>query len=258
MQDFNCFLSTFYRNILDSFDIYCRRGDDMLIDYALLTCSSYLLYKAVEKLDPAELLVNKLRKKGKHCLTLGYKRRLGMKCDIVVDMAKTPHCLISGISGSGKSMMAFNALKEKENLVLCNAFPTDFKGLKCRRIFKPDKIVEFLTDLVENPRYYEDGLWVCIDEGLVLTTSNKKASKAIMDLLAIGRHYNVWVIFLTQTSTKNEIPFKNLFGVRCCLRSVDPSSVSVVLGCNVDVKLNPRQFIVYHTDLEQGRTYDIK
>ena len=154
--------------------------------------------------------------------------------------------------------MSFNALKEKENLVLCNAFPTDFKGLKCRRIFKPDKIVEFLTDLVENPRYYEDGLWVCIDEGLVLTTSNKKASKAIMDLLAIGRHYNVWVVFLTQTSTKNEIPFKSLFGVRCCLRSVDPSSVSVVLGCNVDVKLNPRQFIVYHTDLEQGRTYDIK
>mgnify|MGYP007057792754 CR=1 FL=1 len=40
--------------------LFCRRGDDMLIDYALLTGSSYLIYKAVEKLDPAELLVNKL------------------------------------------------------------------------------------------------------------------------------------------------------------------------------------------------------
>ena len=230
----------------------------MLIDYALLTGSSYLIYKAVEKLDPAELLVNKLRKKGKHCLTLGYKRRLGMKCDIVVDMAKTPHCLISGISGSGKSMMALYALKEKRNVYLLNAFPSDFQGLSCKRIFKPDEMLKFLTGLVEKPRYYEEGMWICIDEGLVLCTSDKKYSKAIMDLLAVCRHYNIWVIFLTQTSNKNEIPFKNLFGVRCCLRSIDPSAVSVTLGCNVDVKLNPREFAVYHTELEVGKTYTVK
>ena len=166
----------------------------MLIDYALLTGSSYLIYKAVEKLDPAELLVNKLRKKSKHCLTLGYKRRLGMKCDIVVDMAKTPHCLISGISGSGKSMMALYALKEKKNVYLLNAFPSDFQGLNCKRIFKPNEMLKFLTGLVEKPKYYEEGMWICIDEGLVLCTSDKKYSKAIMDLLAVCRHYNIWVV----------------------------------------------------------------
>ena len=150
MQDFNCFLSTFYRNILDSFDIYCRRGDDMLIDYALLTGSSYLLYKDIEKIDLAELISSKFKKNDEYCLTLGYRRICGVKVPITVNMRSCPHLLVCGLSSQGKSKCVEYAMKNRD-CILLNAFEEDFRSLKCRRIIGNEKILKYLTGLLENP-----------------------------------------------------------------------------------------------------------
>ena len=228
----------------------------MLIDTAMFVGACYLTYELVNKLDPGELISSKFKNIDNHCLTIGYKRKLGLKVPIVIDMKKTCHCLIVGLSGSGKSKMVEAALKGKD-CILLNAFPEDMTTLKCRRIFTEERIFKYLSNLLENKQYYENGLYICIDEGLVLCNTSKRVCKLLQDILSIGRHYGWYLILLSQAGTKNDIPFKNLFNCRVCLKNVDPSSYSVVLGAPVDVKLQPREFVVYHTDIEYGRTYDV-
>ena len=228
-----------------------------LISGALLVGSMYTAYELIERIDLGEIVASRFKTYDENCLTIGYKRRLGMKIPIIIDMNKTAHCMIVGLSGSGKSKMAEGALKEKKNCVVLNAFPEDMQTLKCRRIFGEERIFKFLSNLLENKQYYEDGLFIVVDEALVLVNTSKRICKLLQDILSIGRHYHWWLVLLSQAGTKNDIPFKSLFNCRICLKNVDPSSYSVVLGAPVDVKLQPRQFVVYHTDIEYGRTYDV-
>lgn len=228
-----------------------------LISSALFIGSMYTTYEIINKLDIGEIVASRFKKVDSNCLTIGYKRRLGMKIPIVIDQKKTPHCMIVGLSGSGKSKMVEGALKEKKNCVVLNAFPEDMQTLNCRRIFGEERIFKFLSNLLENKQYYEDGLFIVVDEALVLVNTSKRICKLLQDILSIGRHYHWWLVLLSQAGTKNDIPFKNLFNCRICLKNVDPSSYSVVLGAPVDVKLQPREFVVYHTDIEYGRTYDV-
>ena len=227
-----------------------------LISGSLLIGSMYTAYELVNKLDIGEIISSKFRTYNSHCLTIGYKRRLGVKIPIVIDFKKTPHAILVGLSGAGKSKMAEFMLQNR-NTVLLNAFPEDMPSLKCRRIIEEERIFKFLSNLLENKQHYKEGLFICVDEGLVLCSTSKRVSKLLQDILSIGRHYGWYLVLLTQAGTKNDIPFKNLFNCRVCLKNVDPSSYSVVLGAPVDVKLQPREFVVYHTDIEYGHTYTI-
>ena len=103
-------------------------------------------------------------------------------------------------------MLAQYALHDKSNVVLCNAFRDDFKSLKCRRICEPEKIINFLNSLLENHYYREVPFHILIDEGLVLC-NNKAAVKSITSLLAVARHYGIYITFITQISTKYDVTF---------------------------------------------------
>ena len=81
-------------------------------------------------------------------------------------------------------------MASKKNVTILNAYEDDFTSVKnARRIIENEKILKYLTNLLENPikRKEDDILFLVIDEMLVLC-SDKKITKAITDLLAIGRH----------------------------------------------------------------------
>ena len=81
-------------------------------------------------------------------------------------------------------------MASKKNVTILNAYEDDFTSVKnARRIIGNEKILKYLTNLLENPikRKEDDILFLVIDEMLVLC-SDKKITKAITDLLAIGRH----------------------------------------------------------------------
>ena len=81
-------------------------------------------------------------------------------------------------------------MASKKNVTILNAYEDDFTTVKnARRIIGNEKILKYLTNLLENPikRKEDDILFLVIDEMLVLC-SDKKITKAITDLLAIGRH----------------------------------------------------------------------
>ena len=227
----------------------------MLIDYALLTGSSYLLYKAIEKLDPAELIASKFKKNDEYCLTLGYRRICGIRVPVIANMRVTPHLLVCGLSGQGKSKCIEYTIKNKDSILL-NAFEEDFRSVKCRRVFGNENILRYLTRLLEDPYKREKPFYVVIDELLVLS-NDKKISKAIMDLLAVGRHYNIFVIGISQRGTKQDLSYKDLFNARATFRQVDPSSYAAVLGGNIDETLTKREFLLYSDDVYKGRTYDV-
>ncbi len=227
----------------------------MLIDYALLTGSSYLLYKAIEKLDPAELIASKFKKNDEYCLTLGYRRICGMKVNVIADMRIAPHLLICGLSGTGKSKCVEKALAGKD-CILLNAFEDDMPSLKCPRINGTEAMQEYLSDIVKRGIKKEKPFYICIDECLV-AASDKKLSKCILDILAIGRHLNTYLVAISQRGTKQDLSYKDLFNSRAVFRMVDPSSYSAVLGSNVDENLQKRQFLLYSDDIYKGRTYDI-
>ena len=165
---------------------------------------------------------------------------------------------MAGLSGSGKSRAVENCVKDK-NTVILNAYPEDFTSVKnARRIIGTDNILKFLNGILENPykREEKDLLYIVIDELLVLC-SCKPVVQAISQLLAVGRHYGVFLIGISQVSTKTDVPFKQLFSSRASFFQADPSAYSTVLGCNVgDVRLKRREFILLSDQLVTGVTYD--
>ena len=227
----------------------------MLIDYALLTGSSYLIYKAVEKLDLAELISSKFKKNDEYCLTLGYRRICGVKVPITVNMRSCPHLLVCGLSSQGKSKCVEYAMKDRD-CILLNAFEEDFKSLKCRRIIGNEKILKYLTGLLENPYKRERPFFIVIDELLVLS-AQKDISRAIMNLLSVARHFNLYLVGVSQRGTKQDLSYKDLFNSRACFRMVDSSSYGAVLGCNIDETLVKREFLLYSDSVYKGRTFDV-
>lgn len=189
-------------------------------------------------------------------LLVGYSQERFFKRPIIINMAITAHLFVCGLSQCGKSKMVEYAIKDK-NVILVNIFKEDFISIKSRRINGKDKIKEFLKNLISEPYYRDAPLYIVIDELLVLCM-DKEIPGLIMDLLAIGRHYNIFVIGISQTGTKETIKFKDLFNARICFRQVEDSAYKTVLGYTPDNRdLLPRQFHLYSDQLAFGYTYDI-
>ena len=148
------------------------------------------------------------------------------------------------------------AIKDKD-VVLLNAFEDDFKNIKARRIIGNENILHYLEALVREPYKRDKPLYIVIDE-LLVCCMDKKINNAIKDLLAIGRHYNVFVIGIAQRGTKTDLSFKDLFNARMTFRQVENSSYQAILGCSIeDKRLNKREFILMSDDLYYGKSYDI-
>lgn len=176
---------------------------------------------------------------------------------IVVDMKIDSHMLIIGLSNCGKSKLAEGCLKNKR-VTIINAFDEDFKSIRARRITGEDNILEYLENCLEGRTSSSKSHYVLIDEMLVLMR-NKKIEKALAELLAIARHYNLYIIALGQEGTREVIKCKNLFNVRVCMKQLEESSFRVVLGCSVDDRfLKQREFyVVDNHGLRKGKTYSI-
>ena len=221
----------------------------MLIDIFNYFLLGGILYFGLNKLD-----FHRNIKESDYTLTVGYSGILHRK--IIIDMKLTPHLLVCGLSGQGKSKCIEYAMKNKK-CILLNAFRDDFSSINCLRINDINKILTFLENIKD--KYQEKPLFIVIDEMLVLCM-NKKISKGILDLLATGRHYNIFIIGIAQRGTKQDIPFKDLFNARLTFRQVEQSSYGAILGYypEENFKLNKQEFILYSDDIYRGRTYDLE
>ena len=178
--------------------------------------------------------------------------------NIIVDMKRTPHLLVCGLSGQGKTECTKTIIKNLQgsaDVIILNGFREDFKGYNFRIITEREKIYAFLKELLDNKVVHKKPLYLLIDEMLVLNR-NKDISKVITDILAIARHYNIFLIGISQEGTKENIKFKHLFNARCTFRQIEESSYRVILGCSVNDDLNKQEFYLYSDELYKGRTFD--
>lgn len=193
-------------------------------------------------------------------LNIGFQDYIFFKKPILVDMRITPHVFVSGLSGNGKSKMVEYSMQHKK-VILFNSFEDDFLSLKPIRIINGnDNIMDFLKlmlkDLSKRNRKSEP-LYLVFDELLVLCV-DKNITKVITDLLSVGRHYNIFIIGISQIGTKESVKFKDLFNTRICFRQVEESSYKAVLGYTPeDKKLSSREFYLYSDKICRGETYNI-
>lgn len=187
-----------------------------------------------------------------YTLLCGY----GKKGKITISMKTTPHLLITGLSGQGKSrclkVMLLN-LQDKADIVLCNAFSEDFAKVKARKIYGENNILNYISSLLDNIKKREKTLYIVIEE--LGTIKDKKLIAKIQELLCIARHYNIFIIGVIQIATKEELKFKSYFNARLTFRQLDDSAYRVVLGTGLEEKLCKRQFALISDDLHLGRTY---
>ena len=213
-------------------------------DYKLIMYLDQLEVKSYSKvtLEPYELL-------------LGYN----YQGNIIVDMRETPHLLISGLSGQGKTYMAKTIIKNLEgsaDIILINAFKSDFKDFKGRLVLEEGNILLKLKILLESKIERNKPMYIFIDELLTLT-KNKEINKIIMELLAVARHYNIFIVGIAQEGTKENLKFKNLFNARVCFKLIEDSSYKAILGCSVQDQLTKQEFYLYSNGLYRGRTFQV-
>lgn len=200
----------------------------------------------------------RLEQKGvnQYQLKIGYKDNLIYNKPLIINMKVTPHLFVCGLSGSGKTKMIERSVQGKQ-VILINVFKDDFTSIESRRINGNNNILRFFHILLENLYKRDVPLYIVIDELLVLCM-DKSITKAISDLLAVGRHYNIFLIGISQIGTKESVKFKDLFNARVCFRQVEESSYRSVLGYSPnDKKLNRREFYVYSDEIAKGYTYTI-
>lgn len=206
-----------------------------------------------------DYLVNKQlknRKLNSYQLMLGYRDFKVLRIPIVVDMRKTPHLLVCGLSNCGKSRMVEYSIRNKR-CVLLNAFENDFRWVTAPRVVGNSNILSYLNTLLKNMKFNKEPLYLIFDELLVLCL-DKAISNAILDLLAVGRHYNIFVIGISQIGTKENLKFKDLFNTRICFRQVEDSAYKTVLGYMPAKKISEqRQFYIYANFVARGNTYTI-
>lgn len=188
-----------------------------------------------------------------------YECLLGFNIDgnIIVDMSKTAHLFITGLSLSGKTEMTKTIITNLRgaDIVLINAFKKDFPKYKGRMILGEEEIEKYLKQLLENKYMREKPLYLIIDEMPVLGR-NKSIEKLIAEILMQGRHYRIFLIVIAQSGEKETVKFKNLFNARVCFRQVEESQYRVVLGSSVeDTKLKAREFYLYSDSIYKGITF---
>ena len=225
----------------------------MLIDYALIGAVGLLIYSVVDRITDTSI-----HKCGytDTILTVGYEKGLFRK-PITIDMNIDSHALIIGLSNCGKSKLAEGMLKGK-SVTVVNAFPEDFPTLSGQRIVGEDEILNYLEHVLDGRTVNSKVHYLLIDEMLVLMR-NKKIEKALAELLAVARHYNLYIIALGQEGTREVIKCKNLFNVRICMKQLEESSFRTVLGCSVEDRfLKQREFyIIDNQGLRRGKTYTV-
>ena len=227
----------------------------ILLDYALLFGTGIVMYEL------SKSILSHLRSP-RNCfnsdkaLTVGYEDKF-IKKPITIDMNIDSHVLIIGLSNCGKSKLAEGMLQGK-SVTIVNAFPKDFPTLKGKRIAGEDEILNYLEHVLDGRTNESKVHYLLIDEMLVLMR-NKKIEKALAELLAVARHYNLYIVALGQEGTREVIKCKNLFNVRICMKQLEESSFRTVLGCSVEDRfLKQREFyIVDNQGLRKGKTYTI-
>ena len=185
-------------------------------------------------------------------LLLGYDLKGNQ---IVVDMQKTPHLLISGLSGQGKTYMIKTIIKNLNSRVLMlNAFVEDYKDLNnIIHIQNEEEILKKLESLLNNKYKREKPIYVFFEE--LATIKNKKIINTLKELLCIARHYNIFLIGLIQISTKEELQCKSYFNARVSFKQIDNSSYQVALGTSISETLNKQEFYLFSDNLYKGKTY---
>lgn len=173
--------------------------------------------------------------------------------NIISDMLKTPHVGVQGLSNTGKSKCVELMLKNIKgaDIILLNCFKNDFKSINSRRINNPNEILEYLKNCLY---VHIMPCYIVIDEILVLS-NDKKISKAISDLLAQARHYNIYIIAISQSMLKESCSYKHLFNTRISFKMIDKSSIRAFIGFDIDAELSQREFIMYSDRIIKGKSY---
>lgn len=229
----------------------------MLIDVALFSSTVAILsYEIVRAKDKLIEILRKDPVISEYDLIVG-KDKLNRK--IIVSMKETPHLLVCGLSGQGKSALVEYSVRNKLDVTILNSFEEDFKTCNCKKVSELGEIEEYLKMLVNEKKKYLVPKFIVIDE-LVALSINKTISKYMIQLLAIGRHYNIYLIGIAQRGLKTELPYKDLFNSRLTFRQVESSSYRAILGGikeDTNLNLKKRHFILYASDVVEGKTYDI-
>lgn len=180
---------------------------------------------------------------------------------IVSDMLSTPHCLISGLSGQGKTGLTRTIICNLKDCdkVLINGFKDDYRGINIRHINTIEEIKRYINGLLQE---IDEGcnrikpLYIILEE--LGKVKDKELIASITKLLQYGRHNKIYVIGIIQIATKEELKFKSYFNTRVSFRQLDSSSYQVALGVAVDKDLNKREFYVMAEGLSRGRTYNLE
>lgn len=179
---------------------------------------------------------------------------------LTINMKSTPHLLITGLSGQGKSKMVnciIHTMNKNTRAVLINGFVDDYdKGI--RNIIGDENISKFFSRLLEDKKLQRNPLYILIEEMGII--QDKKILKMIGELLMVGRHYNIFIIGIIQVSRAEDIKFKTFFNARISFRQVDSSSYAVALGCSIpkeDSTLSKREFYLLTDNLYKGKTYNM-
>lgn len=178
---------------------------------------------------------------------------------IAFDMRLSPHILVAGLSGQGKTKFVESLLMDRDDIdvILLNVFKDDMRGIKARRINTLEGIKNLLENVLEPNR--STPLYIVIDELLSLSIQDKTIGKTITRLLAVARHYNVFLICISQSATKEEVGSKMLFNSRISFKQVESSQYQTVLGYTPENKqLQKREFYYISTETGRGRVPIIK
>ena len=233
----------------------------MIIDLGLIGLTGLLLGEGIvmakDKLAKYMRRANRVDSLSQYELLAGH----GKDGDIVINMKIVPHLLVAGLSGNGKTKCAELMLHDKLNVLLINCYQEDFLAIKnAKRINNIDDIERVLKSILEANKYYNIPLYICIDEILMLCR-NKKINDLIMQLLAVGRHLNVFVISIVQIATKTNLPFKDLHNARITFKQLESSAYRVVIPAipeDINTDLKQREFICYYqAGVVNGVTYDV-
>lgn len=228
---------------------------------AIFFTKAILVYNSVDEKeskneDPAVFL-NFLRRKPleyKYIELSPYQLLIGydINCEpLIADMKKTPHVLIAGLSGQGKSWCMKQMIKNLSgaNYVIVNGFVEDFEDTIIGK-----NIYEYFKALVGNLVVQEKPLYIFIDE---LMTLEKPALDLIEKILCVGRHYNIFVVGSIQRPSKKSLDIKDLFNVGVSFKQRDDSNYRLLFNSGIDVTLRPREFAMLSDDMYYGETYII-